>query len=331
MLTTRKIRYIFFVPVFLVILSIPMDRYIRAAEAAESENEKIFRPVMEKMLAKGADTSFVYDLVNHENTKFIDRFVKISVSISGKKRKGDYSGHYSRRSVKRAEDFMKKYYYPLKKSEARYGVPVEVISAVLWIETRCGSYLGNNHVVSVFLSTALADQPKFVLASKVAMKKKSRGKKQELKRIYEDVDKRARKKADWALGELLALEKVQEMKHHRIHSLKGSWAGAFGISQFLPSSYVRWAVDGNKDGVINLFHFEDAIHSVGNYLKINGWGNTDKEQRAAVYHYNHSTAYVDAVLKLAKKLGKKEKPTLQFSITTPLRKQVKMTEKGPDA
>jgi membrane-bound lytic murein transglycosylase B len=43
----------------------------------------------------------------------------------------------------------------------------------------------------------------------------------------------------------------------------------------------------------------DAVFSVANYLKTNGWGETEDEQRKAVFHYNNSSAYVDAVLKLA--------------------------------
>jgi len=48
---------------------------------------------------------------------------------------------------------------------------------------------------------------------------------------------------------------------------------------------------------------EDAIHSVGNYLNVNGWGNARQAQEKAVFHYNNSKDYVDAVLKLAEKLS----------------------------
>lgn len=53
--------------------------------------------------------------------------------------------------------------------------------------------------------------------------------------------------------------------------LKGSFAGAMGYGQFMPSSYKQYAVDFNGDGHINLWDPEDAIGSVANYFKAHGW------------------------------------------------------------
>ncbi len=120
--------------------------------------------------------------------------------------------------------------------------------------------------------------------------------------LYKEIERRAEKKANWAVNELIYLEKLSKISPVPIFSLHGSWAGAFGMSQFLPSSYVKWAVDGNGDGVVNLFEVEDAIFSVGNYLRANGWSDSDEARRAAVFHYNNSKDYVQAVLLLAEKI-----------------------------
>lgn len=53
--------------------------------------------------------------------------------------------------------------------------------------------------------------------------------------------------------------------------LKGSFAGAMGYGQFMPSSYKQYAVDFNGDGHINLWDPVDAIGSVANYFKAHGW------------------------------------------------------------
>src|SRR3546814_16163805 len=54
--------------------------------------------------------------------------------------------------------------------------------------------------------------------------------------------------------------------------LKGSWAGAFGYPQFLPSVYLRVAEDGDGDGVARIWSSEaDAIESIGSYLRNAGW------------------------------------------------------------
>jgi membrane-bound lytic murein transglycosylase B len=114
--------------------------------------------------------------------------------------------------------------------------------------------------------------------------------------------RRAEKKAAWALKELKALQTIQERKVMDVAQLKGSWAGAFGFPQFLPSSYNSWAVDGDADGIIDLYNLPDAGHSIGNYLKDNGWSDNKTSQRKAVHHYNNSDAYVDAVFTLASKV-----------------------------
>jgi membrane-bound lytic murein transglycosylase B len=84
--------------------------------------------------------------------------------------------------------------------------------------------------------------------------------------------------------------------------LRGSWAGAFGYPQFLPSSYLKWAVDGDNDGDIDLYTIADAAFSIGNYLKSNGWSVKPSARKNAIHHYNNSDAYVKAVYTLANKL-----------------------------
>ena len=57
--------------------------------------------------------------------------------------------------------------------------------------------------------------------------------------------------------------------------------------------------DVNGDGIIDLFSLPDAAHSVGNYLKGHGWTSSPEAQQKAVFGYNNSTKYVEAVLTLA--------------------------------
>ena len=116
------------------------------------------------------------------------------------------------------------------------------------------------------------------------------------------IEKRAARKTRWAIKELKALEEIDARGVMDVSRLNGSWAGAFGYPQFLPSSYRTWAVDGDGDGTIDLYHFPDAAHSIANYLRDNGWTSKRSRQRKAVHHYNNSDAYVNAVFTLASKV-----------------------------
>ncbi|WP_313204747.1 lytic murein transglycosylase, partial [Stenotrophomonas sp.] len=73
-------------------------------------------------------------------------------------------------------------------------------------------------------------------------------------------------------GELLALIKLIEQGDLQAQGLSGSWAGAFGHTQFMPSTYARIAVDGDGDGRRDLVaSIPDALASTANYLKRAGW------------------------------------------------------------
>ena len=80
-----------------------------------------------------------------------------------------------------------------------------------------------------------------------------------------------------------------------------SSAGAMGPMQFLPSTFARYAVDGDHDGVANIMDPYDAIFSAAAYLCANGAGNGSGALYSAIWHYNHADWYVQMVLSLAQK------------------------------
>jgi Peptidase family M23/Transglycosylase SLT domain len=79
-----------------------------------------------------------------------------------------------------------------------------------------------------------------------------------------------------------------------------SSAGAIGWMQFMPSTWARWGVDGNGDGIADPWNAEDAIFSAARYLAAAG-GQTDLQR--AIFAYNHAQWYVDEVLQLARLFG----------------------------
>ncbi|MBI5147772.1 MAG: lytic murein transglycosylase [Parcubacteria group bacterium] len=150
-----------------------------------------------------------------------------------------------------------------QKAEKEYGVDRFGILAIMRVESYFGKYLGNELVVNN-LNTVFFH---------------------------------SKRRSDWAKKELVSLFLIAREKRVDVFELKGSWAGAFGIVQFVPSSYRLRAVDGNGDGKIDLFDFEDAIKSAANYLKAAGYRSGDAAAiEGAVFRYNHSRAYVRAIM-----------------------------------
>lgn len=82
------------------------------------------------------------------------------------------------------------------------------------------------------------------------------------------------RRSDFFRTELLLALKIVQDNHISLENMKGSWAGAMGQCQFMPSSFVKYAVDYNKDGRIDIWNSpEDIFASIANYLKQSGWNN----------------------------------------------------------
>lgn len=137
----------------------------------------------------------------------------------------------------------------LQKAEDQYGVPKEIVTAILGVETSYGGNKGSWPVVDALYTLAFA-YPRSGDPERVA---------------YED--KREAFFRD-ELAQLFALGKEEGLD---ITTLKGSYAGAMGWGQFMPSSYRQYAVDGDGDGKRDLLNnLNDVIPSVANYFAKKG-------------------------------------------------------------
>lgn len=133
--------------------------------------------------------------------------------------------------------FLQKHQDLLEKAEKKYGVDKHIIAAIIGVETFYGARQGSYRVLDS-LATLAFDYPKRPLFWR------------ELKAFFE-----------------LAREEGLDPG-----TIKGSYAGAMGYGQFIPTSYLAYAVDGNQDGKRDLWNNpSDAIASVANYFKTHGW------------------------------------------------------------
>ena len=111
------------------------------------------------------------------------------------------------------------------------------------------------------------------------------------------------KKKNWASKELAEFLDYCYRDNIPVHSITGSYAGAFGFGQFIPSSFNRFAIDFDEDGVRRFNEWADVMASIANYLIKNGYESGGSFERNSnnwdsVYAYNHHDNYVRAVLDL---------------------------------
>lgn len=206
--------------------------------------------------------------------------------------------HYTHaESIDKARVFSRKWRSQLEKASKRYKVDAEVIVGILLVETNLGLYKGEHLLLSVF-SSVFVDSRHLLKSGQFKSDPAMR--------------KRLEKKNAWALQELKALLQMKKRFHFDLYKLKGSYAGAFGLPQFLPSSYVKWAVSSHTRGKRSpdLYYEPDAIHSVASFLKAHGYkiGAAKRQRKKAVWSYNNSNVYVDTVFGVAHYV--KKRPTL---------------------
>ncbi len=272
-----------------------------AGAAKHPGNSAELRRAADRAEKSGVDSEFLARIMSSKDADFIKKTVRINVTNYAYT--PDYSGHYNKNSVKKVKAFLKKQDSLLRAVEKKHGVSRHIVASILWIESRCGAITGKYNVPSVYLSLVLADDPKYVKQSYDKVISDNKFNKRQRDSVHRLIEKRAARKSKWAIKELKSLQKIDARGIIDVTALNGSWAGAFGYPQFLPSSYNRLAIDGNGDGLIDLYNFADASHSIGNYLKKNGWSKKSSKQRKAVRAYNNSDAYVDAVFTLARKVA----------------------------
>ncbi|MNL24490.1 Membrane-bound lytic murein transglycosylase B precursor [compost metagenome] len=212
------------------------------------------------------------------------------------------------KAVARTASFIKENQVAFNLAQTRYDVPADVISSLLWIETRHGEDIGTFHTVSVYLHLLQTKRAINVeKLTKLALAKNKEVKKYKPKELRKLMVERTKKKSDWAQDQLIALASLRKKKHVDVASLRGSYAGAFGLPQFIPSSYRDFAAAQKEKAVPNLTKAGDAIMSVARYLAESGWKNDNAEAKvAALMKYNNSRDYADGILRISQRIPANE-------------------------
>jgi membrane-bound lytic murein transglycosylase B len=148
--------------------------------------------------------------------------------------------------IQKGVAFWRRYESVLSKAELEFGVPAQIIVGILGVETLYGEHMGAYPVIDA-LSTLSLEFPK--------------------------EHPRAVERQSFFQNELgFFLKQQYERPGHISTDVLGSYAGAIGAPQFMPSSIAKFAIDFDQDGTIDLVHSPvDAIGSIANYFKMFGW------------------------------------------------------------
>ena len=222
-------------------------------------------------------------------------FNQVPFSLKPAETHGMYRHFTNERYLKVARDTFKQHQALFQQAGKTYNVDGAVIAAILYIETKFGRHTGNEIVINRLSRLANIAEPENVKWNY------NRLKKEDPKVTLQSVRARAKYLEDTFYPEVLVLFQLASQRKLDLIKLKGSIAGAFGMPQFLPSSYMRHAVDGDNDGVISLFDLEDAVYSVGNFLSFYGWDDSlpVEGKLKVLWFYNHSRPYGMTILRVA--------------------------------
>ncbi|MGO2369464.1 MAG: lytic murein transglycosylase, partial [Serratia sp. (in: enterobacteria)] len=188
-------------------------------------------------LAKGISPAVVESAF--ANVHFVDRVIKADRSQPEKKITLD---DYLKRvlpaaKIAQGRTLYRQYQPQLSHITARYGVPGRYVVALWGMESAFGKIQGREDVISALATLAFEGRREAFFSQ-----------------------------------QLMAALQILEQGHVSREQLKGSWAGAMGQCQFMPTSFLHYAVDGDGDGRIDIWNnVDDVFASTAHYLSSEGW------------------------------------------------------------
>ncbi|MDP2648227.1 MAG: lytic murein transglycosylase [Candidatus Yanofskybacteria bacterium] len=176
---------------------------------------------------------------------------------------------YSSAYVQQGKNFISANQAVFESAQQEFDVPKEVITAIIAIETEFGRNTGNTPTFNA---------------------------------VYSRLQQRPTDNWRGEAERLIALSKYCLQSDLNCYAIKGSYAGAIGIVQFMPDSLMRFGIDGDKDGIVDLHKPADAIPSAANFLKAHGW--QEDQSRAITRYYGNPVGYPEIVLHYASLISK---------------------------
>jgi len=279
------------------------------SSAAVVKEGELWQPLVDRLIEDGFEGTHVTYLFSSPDLEFSPQImarkmnsllnIKLSTKKPGPAKEPEVMIRYLNPIlIAGAYAFYREHRADFVAIEERYGVPGELLTALLLVETRLGMNIGDNNAFTILASMALARDFSLI---------KSRIKRTD---ISDDtmkwLIKRTEQKANWAYEELKALLRYAKGNGQNPLSIPSSIYGAIGQCQFMPTSAEHYGRDGTGDGRVDLFETRDALHSMANFLAEHGWKNSlsPEAKHKVLYRYNHSDSYAMTILSVADKIRK---------------------------
>ncbi len=254
--------------------------------------------LIQRLSQDGFGLEFLSKLLTDSRAGLIPELTLIS--LISRETPEAYAQFLSPESILLAKNFLHQNRKGLKQVEHQFNVDKEVIVAILLVESRFGENIGKYRVIPTLASMALMGSTEILRKTFLSFQEIN----PELS--CEWIEGLAKRKAEWAYQELKCFLKIVQSEKIDPLEIYGSYAGAMGMPQFLPSSYLTYAVSKNSLERW-LLNKEEAALSIGNYLKSHGWKKnlTVNQKRQILYRYNQSDPYVETILQVAQKIKQK--------------------------
>ena len=254
----------------------------------QEDNQKL-ENLKSSLVANGVPIEWIVENLNSHKFEIYSDIEKLFLNMAENKVKTKqkdfdwYKNHFGLdKKIQMGTKFIEGNIETLQKVEEKNGIYFELAVAILGMETNFGQrrYVGNYYIFNTLVSQYLLLE----------------------------------KREKFALRELIYLYKMCQKTNKNAYYFVGSYAGACGLGQFIPSSLFNYFVD--VDGIdenIDIYSLDDNLCSIENYLFKNNLNNSNIDNQKSlfdsVYSYNRSSAYVNAVLYIYEELKKLREKT----------------------
>jgi membrane-bound lytic murein transglycosylase B len=251
-------------------ISLLVVGYIVLAEsrAAVEPDNKAFSSVKKRLITDGFNPTKINRLYSRPQVFF--EADGVTILFTYQEAKVDYGQFTNDWSIRKAKQYMQNHEDDLIRTEKVFGVDRKIITAILLVETGLGASVGTRSTLNTLSTLAALMDPvvRERFWDQIPDSKKISRKK---------FEKKAADRSKWAYKELKA---------------------------FLKYAILAYGKDGNNDGTVDMLNHADSMASIANYLKSHGWrsGQSRKKAEKVIFHYNHSTYYVNTILKISQRL-----------------------------